>query len=104
MKFIIKALLLCAIMFMSATAFSQIPCSLTGSTTTNLGLNIPAYGTQNWNVPLNADMNCLDSYLSGNTAIPALQVQGPITARSVVATTYNPPSVYAYGDSITLCA
>src|SRR5690349_13500870 len=45
-------------------------------TTPNLGLNLPSAGTQNWDVPLNANFNTLDSYLSGTFTLPAFKTLG----------------------------
>jgi hypothetical protein len=49
------------------------------STTPNIGLQIPATGSNNWYIPLNYDFSRLDLYLSGNAAIPGLAVNGNVT-------------------------
>lgn len=49
------------------------------STTPNIGLQIPATGSNNWYIPLNFDFSRLDLYLSGNAPIPALSVTGNVT-------------------------
>lgn len=46
------------------------------STTPNIGLQIPATGSNNWYIPLNYDFSRLDLYLSGNAGIPGLLVNG----------------------------
>lgn len=51
-------------------------------TTPNIGLNIPAHSTPNWDVLLNANFTLLDLLLSGNSTISGLNVAGthyPIT-------------------------
>lgn len=49
------------------------------STTPNLGLQIPATGSNNWYIPLNFDFSSLDLYLSGHKPIPGLAVTGNVT-------------------------
>lgn len=44
--------------------------------TPNIGLRVPLYNTQNWNVPLNYNFNLLDQLLSGKSPLPALSVTG----------------------------
>ena len=53
------------------TAFAQ--------TTPNIGLNIPAFGTQNWNVLLNSNFSKLDLLLSGNQTLTNLSLTGNLT-------------------------
>jgi hypothetical protein len=48
------------------------------STTPNIGLQIPATGSNNWYIPLNYDFSRLDLYLSGNAGIPGLLVNGNV--------------------------
>ena len=43
-------------------------------TTPNIALNIPAYGTQNWNVLMNNNFSSLDLFLSGNSLLAALHI------------------------------
>lgn len=45
--------------------------------TPNIGLETPAFGSNEWNVPLNYNFTQLDLYLSGNLPIPAINVTGP---------------------------
>lgn len=52
--------------------FAQTP-------TPNIGLQIPATGSNNWYIPLNYDFTRLDLMLSGNTPIPGLAVSGNVT-------------------------
>jgi hypothetical protein len=49
-----------------------------GQTTPNIGLSVPAYGTQGWNTLLNNNFSALDLLLSGNSTLPALNVSGSI--------------------------
>ena len=71
-----KRLIIC--LLFAASAFAQIPCYSSGSLTANLGLSIPTpYSLNNaWAPAVNANTNCLDNYLSGNTALPALSISG----------------------------
>jgi hypothetical protein len=48
-------------------------------TTPNLGLNVPNFGTANWNILLNSNFISLDSYLSGGTPLPNLSIAGGLT-------------------------
>lgn len=57
--------------------------SLSAQTTPNLHFNVPAFNTPNWNVPLNQNMTLLDNYLSGNTAIPGLNINGGLATIGV---------------------
>lgn len=56
--------------------------------TPNLGLQIPATGSNNWYIPLNYNFGKLDQLLSGNIAVPALRITnnlnvgGTITANA----------------------
>jgi hypothetical protein len=63
--------ILFTILVLVSAAFTQ--------TTPNINLNIPAQGTLNWDVLLNANFTQLDLLLSGNATLPALNVAGPIT-------------------------
>lgn len=49
------------------------------STTPNIGLQIPATGSNNWYIPLNFDFSSLDLYLSGHKPLPALSITGNLT-------------------------
>jgi hypothetical protein len=60
--------LLSLIFLLSSTCFAQY------TPTPNIGLQIPATGSNNWNIPLNLNFNLLDQYLSGVKPIPALSV------------------------------
>ena len=52
--------------------------------TPNIGLNVPAFGTQNWNVLLNANFTKLDSLLSGGLPIPGMSINGNLTITGVI--------------------
>ena len=69
-SFLKKLALLCA--FLPTLALAQTP-----TPTPNIGLLIPGYGQQNWQVPVNANFILLDKLLSGNAALPGLWVSGP---------------------------
>lgn len=64
MKKLATYLVLCAC---ALVALAQQP-------TPNIGLQIPATGSNNWYIPLNFNFSKLDQLLSGNIAIPALRV------------------------------
>ena len=49
--------------------------------TPNLSLQIPAQGSNNWNVPLNYNFNQIDSFLGGTRAVPNFQVTGTLQAK-----------------------
>lgn len=54
-------------------------------TTPNIGLNIPTYQTQRWDLLLNPNWLALDSYLSGVTPLPnSLRVTGTVYAANFV--------------------
>lgn len=50
------------------------------ATTPNLGLNLPAHGSQNWDTPLNANFTDLDTVFGGGTSGQILMSNGPGTA------------------------
>lgn len=56
-----KILLVVLVSVLSFSASAQV--------TPNLHLNLPTYGTPNWNVLLNQNFSILDSYLSGMTPL-----------------------------------
>lgn len=56
-------------------------------TTTNKGLNTPAYDTANWDVPLNENFNWIDASLGANTAISVSGV--PVTPQVLTPTQYR---------------
>lgn len=90
---------------LASFAFSQ--------TTPNIGLNIPNYGTLNWNVQMNNNFSALDLMLSGNQSIPGLNVAGALTlsgltgtsciqqSSGVLSSTGNPCSQPYYGIPIS---
>lgn len=55
----------------AACAFAQC-----GPTTANLGLNLPAHGTNNWDTCLNNNANTIDNYLSGASILPPFKAAG----------------------------
>jgi hypothetical protein len=65
-----------AFLLLSQLAFGQCGANQTPI----LCLNIPAHGTTNWDVLLNANSSLLESYLTGQTALPSnLIVSGNFT-------------------------
>lgn len=50
--------------FLGIIAILLLDVGLFGQTTPNLGLNIPPFGTQNWNTPINANFSKLDILLA----------------------------------------
>lgn len=61
--------------------FALFLCGLTyshaqSSSTPNIGLQIPATGSNNWYIPLNYNFTKLDLLLSGNSPLPNLTVTG----------------------------
>jgi hypothetical protein len=52
--------------------------------TPNIGLEIPANGSNNWNIPLNYNFNRLDQLLSGQLSLPGLSVSGNVTVTGSV--------------------
>lgn len=92
-------------LLLASFAFSQ--------TTPNIGLNIPNYGTLNWNVQMNNNFSALDLMLSGNQSIPGLNVAGALTlsgltgtsciqqSSGVLSSTGNPCSQPYYGIPIS---
>jgi hypothetical protein len=74
-----------AAVILSSAAFAQLPCYTTAPVTPNLGFSIPVYNFNNWNVNINDDFSCLDNYLSGATAIPAIKITGAPSGSVVAA-------------------
>lgn len=66
-----RALALLAVLWLPVCLHAQ-----QSSTTPNIGLKIPFYGTQDWQIPLSYDLNQLDLFLSGNLPLPGLDVNG----------------------------
>lgn len=56
-------------------------------TTPNIGLQVPIIGSNNWGGPLNYNFGQLDAFLSGNLAIPALNITGDLTVGGTITTT-----------------
>jgi len=66
-----------------ALAFAVIAASVIGlhaQSTPNIGLSVPVQNSTRWDIPMNANSNRLDAYLSGNAPLPALAVTGTFTA------------------------
>lgn len=68
--------------------------------TPNIGLQLPPFGSNNWNVPLNYNFTQLDLMLSGNLTIPGLSVSGvasmPLLTTWRNSVTYSQNEVVAY--------
>lgn len=68
--------------------------------TPNIGLETPAFGSNNWNLPLNYNFTQLDLMLSGNIAIPGINVEGvailPQLTTWQTQATYNTGNVVSY--------
>lgn len=64
-----KIVLICLVVFSTLVACGQ-------SSTPNIGLQIPATGSNNWYIPLNYNFTKLDLLLSGNSPLPNLTVTG----------------------------
>lgn len=71
---------------LSLVALGQNP-----SYTPNFGFELPAYGTTNWQVPLNYNFNLLDKILAGNSSI-ALSTWN-------ISTTYNVGNLVIYNGT-----
>lgn len=54
------------------------------SVTPNAGFQIPATGSNNWYIPLNYNFTLIDQYLSGQRALPAINVSGPANLPGLV--------------------
>lgn len=59
------------VLFVCAFSHAQTP-------TPNIGLQIPATGSNNWYIPLNYNFSKLDQLLSGNLPLPALSVTNDV--------------------------
>src|SRR6185312_9375949 len=51
------------------------PCQAQTVQTPNVGLELPAAGSTNWNIPLNFNFNLLDQILGGTVQVPGLGLQ-----------------------------
>ncbi|CAK9249996.1 unnamed protein product [Sphagnum jensenii] len=76
-----KLVWLCFAFCVTATFGQQI--------TPNIGLQIPATGSNNWYIPLNYDFSRIDQYLGGQLTVPALTV-GTLTVTNF---TLNPSQI-----------
>lgn len=72
-----KKRLILALMLISSVCFGQ-------SSTPNIGLQIPATGSNNWYIPLNYNFTKLDQLLSGNLPLPALSITNNLTVGGTV--------------------
>lgn len=66
--------------------------------TPNIGLQVPLPGTANWDVPLDYNFNRIDSLLSGNSPLPALNVFGQALAPKL--TTWTAMVTYSAGQIV----
>jgi hypothetical protein len=68
--------------------------------TPNIGLNVPATNTSNWDVLLNANFTLLDLLLSGNQPLVNLALNGLISKYNGIPTVANGvPSILAAYDA-----
>jgi hypothetical protein len=88
-----KTLIVAIIALCSAVAVGQVP-----SYTPNLQLQIPAYGQQNWQVPMNYNFNRLDLFLSGGLPLPNLTVTGALQATGL--STWGSTTTYSAGNTV----
>ena len=83
----------------------------TPTVTPNIGLQVPAFGQANWQVPTNYNWNLLDNIFGGNVQVPALSVDtltvtnftvGNLLALLVSACVQEVPSGTTPGTTYTL--
>jgi hypothetical protein len=105
MKLRIFFALLAALM-LSPAAIAQLPCYGTAPVTPNLGFSIPIYDYNGWNATINDNFSCLDNYLSGATAIPAIKITGAPSGSVVAAdgTGYVTPLQSVASGTVTFTA
>jgi hypothetical protein len=81
-------------LFLSLVSFGQV------QNTPNIGLQLPPFGSNNWNVPLNYNFTQLDLFLSGNLTLPGISISGyanlPGLTTWVKTATYPQNAVVAY--------
>lgn len=53
--------------------------------TPNVGLNIPAIGSNNWGGPLNFNFSLLDQYFGGTKSVPNFSVSGNMTVTGTIS-------------------
>lgn len=74
--------------------------------TPNIGLQIPSFNQQNWQVPFNYDMNLLDLIFGGAQQVPALNVRqltvSNISSLILAAFTQETPAGAVPGSTFTL--
>jgi hypothetical protein len=105
MKAFLKLFLICALLVL-AVAW---PVSSQVTTTINIGFQLPAYGSQSWQVPFYYNFNLLDQILGGQVpfAVPAYTVAtlptGIIANTFVVVTDANPDCSQGGGNTVILC-
>src|ERR1017187_606924 len=78
-----KRCLLFLLLLSSAWAWGQ-SCPAGTPTTAHLGLYVPTLSSTNWGYCVNANSAFLDNFLSGVSAIPALNVSGTTTLNNLV--------------------
>lgn len=77
----------------------SFPFEPTGTTTTpNLGLQVPASDSPDWQIALDYDLQQLDLLLSGNLPLPGITVTGPASLGQL--TTYSPAATYSTGQAV----
>src|SRR5579872_6064160 len=98
-------LVISALSLFNSKAFAQNGCasSPTDACSPNIGLQLPAFGAfvNNWNVPVNANMNLIDRLLSGNVNLTALSfsngtISGNLTFSGNVTATVGQNSFNAF--------
>lgn len=68
-------------------------------TTPNINLNVPLFGTQNWNLVMNANFQALDLLLSGNAPLPSLVINGTLQTGSGFGGQFTIGQVMASGTA-----
>jgi hypothetical protein len=79
-------------MLTSLVSFGQV------QNTPNIGLQLPPFGSTQWNVPLNYNFTQLDLMLSGNVTLPGISISG--YANMPGLTTWTKTTSYSTGSVV----